>query len=219
LLFVYTDTMAKLERKRKFIRSFEAKALKSRSRSFMTQLATDLTMYSGSPLFLFLNIFIFVFWLTVNSGFIPGIVPFDPYPFGLLTMVVSLEAIMLSIFVLVAQNRSARISTIRDEVQMQVNFIAEEEITKVLEVLAEIRKKLEITRRDPLLDKMIEQTDTSYIERTIVDQLERANKPLWAQLIKEFPDLLRKNENNGSTAPTENKIEPKPALVPAKAPN
>ena len=54
----------------------------------------------------------------------PGIKPFDPYPFGFLTMVVSLEAIILAILVLISQNRASRVDDIREEIDLQVNIIA-----------------------------------------------------------------------------------------------
>jgi uncharacterized membrane protein len=105
-------------------------------------------------------------------------------------MFVSLEAIFLSIFVLVSQNRSDKISTIRDEVHLRVNLIAEEEITKILSVLAEIRKQVGIKTEDEELQKMLSRIDTSYIESAIVRQLQKANRPIGEQLFKEFPDLL-----------------------------
>lgn len=178
----------RVERRKQFFRSFEAQSL--RSRSLLTQMADNLTAICGSTPFLLTHVTIFATWILVNTGRIPGLEPFDPFPFGLLTMIVSLEAIFLSIFVLVSQNRSSHINTLRDEFHMRVNLIAEEEITKILELLAEIRKELGIKKEDPELEKMIERIDTNYIERSIIEQLQRANKPWVGQLIKEFPDIL-----------------------------
>src|SRR4051812_29301837 len=124
------------ETRKQQIKSFEAKSL--RSRSFLTQIADDLTSICGSTPFLIFHVIFFAGWVAINLGYIKQVRPFDPYPFGFLTMVVSLEAIFLSIFVLVSQNRSSYISTIRDEVHLGVNLIAEEEITKILEVLVDI---------------------------------------------------------------------------------
>lgn len=164
------------ERRRQFFKSFEAKSL--RSRSLLTQISDDLTSICGSTTFLLLHVLIFTLWIGANLNLFPFVAPFDPFPFGLLTMVVSLEAIFLSIFVLVSQNRSSYINTIRDEVHLGVNLIAEEEITKILEVLAEIREELGIEKPDPELEKMLERIDTGYIERTITEQMKRANKTL-----------------------------------------
>ncbi len=118
---------------------------------------------------------------------IPGTVAFDPFPYGLLTMIVSLEAIFLAIFILVSQNRSSLVSTLREEVHLRVNLIAEEEITKALEVLAEIRKEVGIKKPDPELDEMLRRTDTGYIERSILHQIERAKPSLARKLSSDFP--------------------------------
>ena len=145
-----------------------------------------------------LNTYLFFVWITLNIRLIPGLIPFDPFPFGLLTMLVSLEAIFLSIFVLISQNRSAYISTIRDEVHLQINMQSEREVTKILQILGEMRKKLGITTEDPELHQMLEHTDAGYIEQRIVEQLERANKSIVNQLTKEFPDILGlKKQSNG----------------------
>ena len=185
----------KLERRRQFFKSFEAKSL--RHRPPLVKFADDLTSWTGTPTFLFLNAYGFVIWIIVNIGIIPGIVPFDPFPFGLLTMIVSLEAIFLSIFVLISQNRSAYIGTLRDEVHLQINMQSEREITKILQILAEVRGKMGITKADPELEHMLQETDTGYIEQRIVEQLERANKSILNQLMKEFPDILHIKRQNG----------------------
>lgn len=181
----------KLEGRRQFFKSIEAKSLKKRS--FLVRIADDLTAISGSPPFLFLHVVFFLIWILINTGYAPQIKQFDPYPFGLLTMVVSLEAIFLSIFVLVAQNRSSYVGTIRDEVHMQINLAAEREITKILEVMADIRKKVGIVKDDPELTQMLERTDANYIEQRITEQLEKASKPVVRKFkvhIPSIPDLL-----------------------------
>lgn len=190
------------ETRRKFFKSFEAKSL--RSRSFLTQIADDLTAICGSTPFLIFHVLFFAGWIAINLDYVPWIVPFDPFPFGLLTMVVSLEAIFLSIFVLVSQNRSSYISTIRDEVHLGVNAIAEEEITKILEVLAEIRKELGIKKPDPQLEKMLERIDTGYIERSILDQMDRANKSIIEQMKASLPEPMMHPKTIITGTPTQN---------------
>ena len=180
------------ERRRQFYRSFEAQAL--RHRSFFTQIADDLTAAFGSTAFLIINFIVFIVWIALNLGLIPDVAPFDPFPFGLLTMVVSLEAIILSIVILVSQNRQSYVTSIREELHLQINLIAEEEITKALKMLAEIRYKMAIKEADPELDEMLERINTSYIERTLVEQIEKANptitKRITDKLKSDFPDLL-----------------------------
>lgn len=183
-----SDKINVSERRRQFFKSFEAKSL--RSRSILTQIADDLTNICGSTSFLLLHIFWFITWIVLNTEIIPGTVAFDPFPFGLLTMIVSLEAIFLAIFILVSQNRQSYVSSVREETHLRVNLIAEEEITKVLELLAEIRQEMGIKTKDPELEEMLNRIDTNYIERSISEQMERASKSLSEQLKKEFPELL-----------------------------
>jgi uncharacterized membrane protein len=185
------------ERRRQFFKSFEAKSLKSRS--FLTQVADDLTEAFGSTTFLFLNALFFIAWIILNAGIIPDLPAFDPFPYGLLTMAVSLEAIFLSIFVLVSQNRSSYISSIREEVHLRVNLIAEEEITKVLEVLAEIRQELGIKKRDEELEEMLRRIDTNYIERSILEQINRAKPSLAQELANKFPEVIKAPFHNGES--------------------
>ena len=162
------------EPKKRFFKSFEAKSL--RKRSFLTRIADKLTAFCGSTPFLIFHIIFFTTWVTINSGFFPRLLTYDPFPYGLLTMIVSLEAIFLTIFVLVSQNRSAHINTVREEVHMKVNLIAEEEITKILQVLAEMRKHMGIKKEDEELEEMVKRLDTKNIERSIIEQLQRAEK-------------------------------------------
>ncbi len=168
--------------RRHLFRTLEAKSL--RSRSWSTRIADQMTIWCSRPSFLYLNIAVFVGWIIVNTGLIPAIPVFDPYPFGFLTMSVSLEAIVLSIFVLVSQNRAAQIATLREEMHLRINLIAEREITKTLELLAEMRQHMGIKKRDPELDQMLEEINMLNIEHSIEQQLDRANKPVFALLSK-----------------------------------
>ena len=105
-LFSPTPAGAKLRRtSRQLIRAYEARALKKRP--FAIRVADYLTTYFGSIEFLFLNLAGFVVWILLNTGLVPGVTPFDRFPFILLTMLVSLEAIALSTFILMSQNRQA----------------------------------------------------------------------------------------------------------------
>lgn len=202
LLFPYMSNHRHTsERRRQFFRSFEAKSL--RSRSLLTQISDDLTAICGSSFFLIFHIVFFAVWIASNIGWISIIEPFDPFPFGLLTMIVSLEAIFLAIFILVSQNRSVYIGTLRDEFHLRVNLIAEEEITKILEILADMRKEMGNKKEDPELKDMLERIDTNYIERSVLEQMSRANKSIPEQLKKEFPELIfypvKKPENPKTT--------------------
>ena len=108
----------------------------------------------------------------INSKLIPGFEPFDPYPYVLLITIVSVEAIVLATFVLITQNRQAKIDSLREETELQINLTAEQEITKVLKILAVILKKMGVdTDQDPELQKMLEPLDPEEIERQLEEQL------------------------------------------------
>lgn len=95
---------------------------------------------TGSMLFAAINAVWFIVWIAVNLPGSPWV--FDPFPFALLTMVVSLEAIGLSIFVLISENSQARRADRLARLEMQVNVIAEREITKLLDLVTDIHDQL-----------------------------------------------------------------------------
>lgn len=160
---------------RRIIKSFEAKELKKRS--FAIKAADAITSLAGSVPFFIANVLFFAIWIGINTGLVPGITPFDPFPFPMLTTVVSLEAIILAIFVLMSQNRQSIISSLRDEIQLQMNLVSEQEITKILEVLKVVIEKQKIKIDDPEFEEMVKKTDLSYIERQLEKQL-NPNQPL-----------------------------------------
>jgi uncharacterized membrane protein len=110
-------------------------------------------------------------WIAVNTGWMPGVDPFDPFPFELLTMTVSLEAIFLALFVLESQNRLAKQSEQRANLDLQIDLLAEREMTAVLQLLNDIARHLKIatsvSREE--LDDMIKETDV----RRLAEEVER----------------------------------------------
>ncbi len=107
--------------------------------------ADFMTSSFGTVLFLTVNAAFFAIWIVLNTNIIPGYVAFDPYPFGFLTMVVSLEAIFLSIIVLISQNRANEVADLREEVEFEISIRAENEITRILNMLDEIHVHLGLT--------------------------------------------------------------------------
>lgn len=157
-------------RRQQAIESFQARHY--RKRTVIDRFMDKISAFSGTIAFLLLNVFFFAFWLLVNSGIL-GVKPFDPFPYVLLTSIVSLEAIVLSIFVLISQNRQSRISDLRQEVDLQINIIAEEEITKIIHLIAGLYGALKIdVQEDSELKKMLEPTDWDEIEKRLEDQLQ-----------------------------------------------
>lgn len=99
--------------------------------TFFDRIADLTAAFSGSMTFLFLNMGWFLVWIGWNV--LPGVPHFDPYPFGFLTMTVSLEAIFLSIFVLISQNRQSKKDRLRADAEYQVNLKAELEVAHLHE--------------------------------------------------------------------------------------
>jgi uncharacterized membrane protein len=117
-------------------------------RGLMDRVADVIANFSGSMAFVLLHVAWFVTWFTWNTGAIPGVKKFDPYPFILLAMIVSVEGVLLSTFVLMKQNRMQRKSDARDHVNLQIDLLAEKEVTKSLRLLRAICQKLEISEAD-----------------------------------------------------------------------
>jgi uncharacterized membrane protein len=112
-----------------------------RGKSRQDRVADALTAFSGSLVFVYFHALWFGLWILLNLGWL-GIKPFDPYPFGLLTMVVSLEAIFLSTFVLVSQNRMGVVADRRADLDLQINLLSEHEITRLLTLVDAIADHL-----------------------------------------------------------------------------
>lgn len=115
------------------------------ARSLGGRIADAVTDFTGSMVFVYVHIVWFAVWIMLNVGLIhiPRVSEFDKFPFSLLTMIVSLEAIFLSTFVLISQNRLAAASEKRAELDLQVNLLAEQKATKVLEMLDQITEQLD----------------------------------------------------------------------------
>ncbi len=114
-------------------------------RTVQDRLAAAMTDFSGSMAFVYIHAVWFGLWVLLNIGIlrVPYLTQFDPYPFGLLTLVVSLEAIFLSTFVLIAQNNLSALSERRAELDLHVNLLAEQKTAKVLELLDHIARQLD----------------------------------------------------------------------------
>jgi uncharacterized membrane protein len=127
------------------------------SSSLASTLADRVTSFAGSVTFVGFHIVWFSGWMLWNSGWF-NVPPFDPYPFGLLTMMVSLEAIFLSTFVLISQNRLAQIADDRSDLDLQIDLVAEYEVTKLLQLTEAIAKKIGVKEGlDPELDELKQQ--------------------------------------------------------------
>jgi uncharacterized membrane protein len=115
----------------------------ARERSLQSRIADAITSFSGRMIFAYVHIVWFGIWILINTGRF-GIRPFDPFPYGLLTMVVSLEAIFLATFVLISQNRLGEETERRADLDLHIGLLTEHELTRVLQMLDAIQDKLNI---------------------------------------------------------------------------
>ncbi|MGI8923754.1 MAG: DUF1003 domain-containing protein [Fimbriimonadales bacterium] len=137
-------------------------------------IANRIAEYCGSAQFVVGNALFFLIWILINVGWF-GLRPFDPFPFGLLTTIVSLEAIFLSLFVLLSQNRMQKLSDQQSELDVQVSLLAEHELTRVLVAVDLIAEKLGIDlpeddERDELESDTAPQAMLEEIERKQEEQ-------------------------------------------------
>ena len=112
-------------------------------RSTAEQLGDWITATAASTPVLVIHVIWFSGWIALNAG-VFGTAPFDPFPFPFLTMTVSLEAIFLALFVLASQNRLARLADRRAHLDLQIDLLAEREMTAVLQILQDIASHLDV---------------------------------------------------------------------------
>jgi uncharacterized membrane protein len=108
---------------------------------WQARLAERITRFSGSMVFVYCHLAALTIWIAWNVGLIPGLKPFDP-SFVILATEASVEAIFLSTFILISQNRAAAAADRRDDLDLQINLLAEHEITKLLQLTAAIADRL-----------------------------------------------------------------------------
>jgi uncharacterized membrane protein len=152
------------------------KAQHAKHRSNLERSVDRLNHYASATPFLVAHILWFGLWIAWNTGLL-GLRKFDPYPFGFLTMVVSLEAIFLSIFVLMAQQRESAIAELREELGLQVSLRVEQEVTKTLQLVAGLYTRMgHRVSDDPELHHMLQPLDVRGIERDLLEQIEAATE-------------------------------------------
>jgi uncharacterized membrane protein len=115
-------------------------------RTGLERVIDRVSAFCGNPWFLWIHLAWFVLWIGVNV--LPGVRHFDPYPYQFLTLVVSLEAILLSTFILITQNRQAVVADRRNHLDLQINLLSEQENTKMLLLLDRMARKMGIDECD-----------------------------------------------------------------------
>ena len=149
--------------------AIEQEALQSRSLS--QRISDVIAEQAGRMWFIALHAIWFGAWVVSNLGAIENVPVFDPFPYSLLTMIVSLEAIFLSLFILMSQNRSTRHADQRGHLDLQINLLAEHENTKMLQMLQALCEHHGLRVRDAELEQLSARTEPQQVLKELKDNL------------------------------------------------
>jgi uncharacterized membrane protein len=160
-----------MEENVRIIKKWEQSALHGRSRA--ERVSEWITSTAGRGPVLLAHLVWFVSWAAINLNAVPGVRPFDPFPFPLLTTMVSLEAIFLALFVLSSQNRLATQADKRAHLDLQIDLLAEREMTAVLQLLQDIATHLGVAHAvdRPRIDELAQETNVHELTSRLDDVL------------------------------------------------
>jgi uncharacterized membrane protein len=136
------------------------------------RIAEAITRFTGSMRFVYLHLAVFGFWIGANRGWVPGIPAWDP-SFVVLAMVASVEAIFLSTFVLISQNRMAATADRRADLDLQISLLAEHEVTRLVTLVSGIADRLAVKTE---ADGDLEEITLDVAPEAVLDELE-ATRP------------------------------------------
>jgi uncharacterized membrane protein len=143
-------------------------------RSSADRVADAITRFGGSMAFVYVHVAWFGGWILWHFlPRLPQAMRFDPYPFQFLTFVVSLEAIFLSTFILISQNRQNRMSELRNHLDLQINLLSEQENSKMLAMLEALLRYHGLVQPDPEVASLEEATQPDMLAQQIEESLER----------------------------------------------
>jgi uncharacterized membrane protein len=135
------------------------------------RVAQAITRFTGSMRFVYIHALAYGFWIAANGGLVPGLSPWDP-SYVILAMIASVEAIFLSTFILISQNRMAAVAERRAELDLQISLLTEHEVTKLVEMVAAIAEKLDIRPSGE-----VEELKRNVAPEAVLDQIERNEPP------------------------------------------
>jgi uncharacterized membrane protein len=142
-------------------------------RTATERMSDTIVKFIGSIAFLLLQVLLVLAWHAINLNLVPGIKPFDPFPFGILALVISSEAVLLTIFVLISQNRMMRQAERRSHLDLQVGMLAEQELTTLLQLQHKICQRLgiDVESAKHALRGFSDATDVSKLASELEDKL------------------------------------------------
>ena len=164
-----TTDEATIQKNIETIFRLEKEAIQSRSTA--EQIADKITRFAGSTPFIIIHAIFFFVWIVVNENLIPRIATFDPFPFSFLTLVVSLEAIFLTLLVLMAQNRMTKEADKRAHLDLQINMLDEQETTRILRMVQKIAEHLGIDEEiDESIKELSKETDVNQVAQKLEEK-------------------------------------------------
>lgn len=163
---------------------FEHRSALERDESVHERLAAAISRRTGTMWFAYVHAVVVVGWILWNA--VLPVPRFDPYPFVLLAMSASVEAIFLSTFVLVSQARAARIAEQRAELDVQIGLLSEREITRVLSIVTALAARLDVKVLDGDIPDLMKDTDP----KDILDQIQRH------EMSAEEPDGAKRGDHS-----------------------
>jgi uncharacterized membrane protein len=142
-----------------------------RAASTLNRVVDSVSRFAGSIPFVITHAVVFGLWLLINSRILPILPAWDPYPFVMLAMAASVEAIFLSTFVLITQNRQAILADKRAELDLQIGLLTEHEVTRLLQMMDELLKhhKIQMESRD--LEQLKEEVAADQVLIAIEEEL------------------------------------------------
>ena len=139
-------------------------------RTLLERIADAIAGFVGSMPFVCLHLLWFAGWVAVNLGWLPVVKPFDPWPFILLALIVSCEGVLLSTFVLMKQNRMSLAADKRAHLNLQIDLLAEKEITKILQMQRLLCARLGV--EEVLADREVTDLSRETAVETLAEQLQ-----------------------------------------------
>jgi len=150
---------------------FERREKEEKRATFEERIAQRITDFTGSMRFVYLHLAVFGFWIVANLGWIPGVPAWDP-SFVVLAMVASVEAIFLSTFVLISQNRISAAADKRADLDLQINLLAEHEITRLVHLVSAISDHLGLKSHE---HPELEEIKRDVAPEAVLDEIEEAS--------------------------------------------
>jgi len=147
----------------------EAEQAVQRSRSWSEVVYEWVGGFIGTLSFVVIQVLGILLWVAINAGFAPPLRPFDPFPFPMLSLILTSEAVLVAAFVLMKQNRMSKLADRRTHLDLQINLMTERETTKIIGMLLEIGERLEIQHK--VLDEESRQLSRLLVIETLIETM------------------------------------------------